>query len=148
MLRNKVINKRGRIQTEDHNYYLTDQVYLSQEDVRNIQMAKGAIAAGIELMAAYLNITVDEIDRCILAGAFGSFMNPHSACETGLLPEALQGKIVTAGNIAGSGAKMMALNKSQFELTQALVNRIEFLELASQPAFQRTLARQMSFQEY
>lgn len=147
MLRKGILNKRGRIQTEDHNYYLTSNVYLTQEDIRQVQMAKGAIAAGIRLMAEYLGITVSDIDRVILAGAFGSFMNPDSACRIGLLPEELQGKITAAGNIAGSGSKMLAMNKDQLTLSRTLVEKIEFLELASQASFQRTFAKNMAFRE-
>lgn len=147
MLDNGILNKRGRVQTEDHNYYLTENVYLTQEDIRQVQMAKGAIAAGIHLMVEYLGITVGDIDRCILAGAFGSFMDPESACRIGLLPEELRGKIKAAGNIAGSGSKMLAVNKGQLALAQRLVEKIEFLELASLPNFQRTFAKNMSFRE-
>lgn len=147
MLEKGVLNKRGRVQTEDHNYPLTDRVYLTQEDIRQVQMAKGAIAAGVCLMAEYLGITVDEIDRVILAGAFGSFMDPDSACRIGLLPEELRGRITAAGNIAGSGAKLLARNKNQLVLAQRLVEKIEFLELASLPSFQRTFAKNMSFRE-
>ena len=147
MLEKGVLNKRGRVQTEDHNYPLTDRVYLTQEDIRQVQMAKGAIAAGICLMAEYLGISVADIDRVILAGAFGSFMDPDSACRIGLLPEELRGRITAAGNIAGSGAKLLARNKNQLALAQALVEKIEFLELASLPSFQRTFAKNMSFRE-
>lgn len=147
MLRKGILNKRGRVNTQDRNYYLTDNLYLTQEDIRQVQMAKGAIAAGIHLMAEYLGIAVSDIDRVILAGAFGSFMDPDSACRIGLLPEELRGKITAAGNIAGSGSKMLALNKDQLALSQELVERIEFLELASQASFQRTFARNMTFRE-
>lgn len=147
MLSKGMLNKRGRVLTGDHNYALTDKVYLTQEDIRQVQMAKGAIAAGIHLMAEYLGITVSQIDRCILAGAFGSFMDPDSACRIGLLPGELKGKIAAAGNIAGSGGRMLALNKGQLKLAQSLVEQIEFLELASLPNFQRTFVKNMAFAE-
>lgn len=147
MLNKGLLNKRGRVQSEDHNYPLTESVYLTQEDIRQVQMAKGAIAAGIHLMAEYLGINVSDIDRCILAGAFGSFMDPESACRIGLLPEELRGRIKAAGNIAGSGSKLLAMNKGQLALSQALVERIEFLELASLPNFQRVFAKNMNFRE-
>lgn len=147
MLDKGILNKRGRVLTEDHNYFLTDKIYLTQEDIRQVQMAKGAIAAGIHLMTEYFGISVSNIDRVILAGAFGSFMDPLSACRIGLLPESLQGKIKAAGNIAGSGAKMLAMNKEQLALTQTLTERVEFLELASLPNFQRVFAKNMSFRE-
>lgn len=147
MLRRKLLNKRGRVLTEDHNFFLTGGICLTQEDIRQVQMAKGAIAAGICLMAEHLGIPVNDIQKVILAGAFGSFMDPDNACRIGLLPEALRGRIEAAGNIAGSGSKMLALNRDQLALTDELLHKIEFLELASLPSFQRTFALNMSFRE-
>lgn len=91
LLQGKRINKRGRIQdTREINGQryipLADDIYLTQDDIRQLQMAKGAIAAGIELMADHLGITTEQIDRILLAGAFGSFLNPESACRIGLPP--------------------------------------------------------------
>lgn len=140
------LNKRGRLAAGEA-FRLSEAVALTQEDIRQVQMAKGAIAAGIRLMAAHLGITAGDIDRVILAGAFGSFLRPESACRIGLLPEELAGKITAAGNIAGSGAKLLALDRSQLDLSQALLDRVEFLELAQEPLFQRTFAQNMTFRE-
>lgn len=145
----KLINKRGRIQaTEELDgqriIRLSENIYLTQEDIRQVQMAKGAIAAGIHLMCEYLSITPAEIQKVILAGAFGSFLTPESACRIELLPKELSGKITASGNLAGVGAKMTALNKEQFAFTEELVKRIEFIELADMPAFQKTFAKCMT----
>lgn len=152
LLDNKLLNWRGRMNTAEETdgqriVHLTDRIFLTQEDIRQVQLAKGAIAAGIRLMCDHLGITPAQIDRCILAGAFGSFLNPESACRIGLLPGELAGKITAGGNLAGVGAKMVAVNREQFALSQSLRSRIEFLELARVPAFQRTFARCMGFQE-
>lgn len=147
MLERGLLNSRGRVLTEDHNFRLTDEIYLTQEDIRQVQMAKGAIAAGICLMAEHFGITVHQIDRVLLAGAFGSFLNPANACRIGLLPEELAGKIQTVGNIAGTGSKMLAMDSSQLELTRSLVKKIEPLELASMPQFRRVFAKNMAFRE-
>ena len=147
MLEKGILNRRGRVLTENHNYSLTESVFLTQEDVRQVQLAKGAIAAGIELMAAYLGIRVEEIDRCLLAGAFGSYLNPDSACRIGLLPDALRGKITAAGNLALEGAKLLALDQRQLALTRELTERVEFLELATLPEFRRCFAGNMFFRE-
>ncbi len=147
MLDRGLLNKRGRVLKEDHNFPLRDDVVLTQEDIRQVQMAKGAIAAGIRLMAEHLDIRTVDIDRVILAGAFGSYMNPASACRIGLLPEELAGRITAAGNIAGSGSRMMAKDRKQLELAQTLVGQIEFLELANMPTFQRAFAKNMEFRE-
>lgn len=142
-----LLNKRGRIKNDDRIFYLMDRVYLTQDDIRQVQLAKGAVHAGILLMSKRLGVEVSEIQKVQLAGAFGSFLDPKSACRIGLLPEELLDKIEAVGNAAGSGAKMLACNKELLLFTQALAERIEFLELASLPEFSRTFAKSMNFRE-
>ena len=146
-IRMGIVNKRGRIQNEEHILYLTDAIYLTQEDIRQVQLAKGAVCAGIIMMAKQLGVSVEDIQKVQLAGAFGSYLNPENACRIGLLPEQLSGKIETVGNAAGSGAKMLACDKNMLELTGALANKIEFLELANLPEFAKTFAKAMNFRE-
>lgn len=137
------INSRGKILNEGHILTLTDKVFLTQEDVRQLQTAKGAIAAGVELMVKEMGIGLEDINQVYLAGAFGTYMDPKSACRIGLLPPALSGKITEAGNTAGSGAKRLLLDTGVLERSQTLVRRIEHLELASHPDFRRTFAKNM-----
>lgn len=147
MLQKGLINRRGRVLTQDRIWHLTPEVYLTQDDIRQVQLAKGAIAAGIRLMCDRAGITPDQIDRCLLAGAFGSYLNPDNACRIGLLPEALRGKIQSIGNGALGGAKMLAKDAKQMELAGELAKRIRVLELASLPGFRRTFAEEMNFRE-
>ncbi len=142
-----LLNQRGRILEVDgqRSIPLTGEICLTQEDIRQVQLAKGAIAAGILLMCENLGITPAQIDRVLLAGAFGTYLNPDSACRMGLLPEQLRGKIAAAGNLAGAGAKVMAMNRGEFEKTRYLAGRITHLELNRVPSFQRTFARCMGF---
>ena len=142
-----LLNKRGRIRNEDHIFRLTDDIYLTQEDIRQVQMAKGAIHAGITLMAKQLGIPVSDIQQVLLAGAFGAHLDPDNACRMGLLPPELAGKITSVGNAAGSGAKMLACDRHLLEQTNKLVRIIEFLELASLPEFPKTFAKAMGFPE-
>ena len=147
MLEQGILNRRGRVLTADHRYALTERVQLTQEDIRQVQLAKGAIAAGIELMACHLGIRTEDIDRCILAGTFGTYLDPNNACRIGLLPEELRGKIRSQGNLALEGAKMLVMDAQQRVLAQELTERVEFLELATQPGFQRCFAEHMFFRE-
>lgn len=142
-----LLNKRGRIQNEDRIFQLTENIYLTQDDIRQVQLAKGAIYAGIFLMAKQLGLEVKNIQKVQLAGAFGSFLNPQSACRIGLLPEELLDRIEPVGNAAGSGAKMLVCDQDLLPLTQELTEKIEFLELASLPEFPRTFAKSMNFRE-
>ena len=142
-----LLNKRGRIQNEDHVFLLTEKIYLTQDDIRQVQLAKGAIYAGIFLMAKQLGLEVEDIQKVQLAGAFGNYLNPESACRIGLLPEELLERIEAVGNAAGSGSKMLACDKDLLPLTQKLTEKIEFLELASLPEFSKTFAKSMNFRE-
>ena len=146
-----LVDMRGRLAaSSDHIdgervVRLTDTIYITQNDIREVQMAKGAIAAGITLMANQLGTPVSEIDRVLLAGAFGSFLQPESVCRIGLLPPVLLGKIQAVGNAAGSGAKLAACNRREFARTDELVKKIQFLELASLPDFRHKFAMNMRF---
>ncbi len=145
-----LINARGRLQTTeewegDRIVHLTDQIFLTQNDIREVQMAKGAIAAGIHLMARELGIAITDIDQVLLAGAFGNFLNPKNACRIGLLPPELIAKIKPVGNAAGSGAKLLACSQEELNRTDQLIRHIDFLELASLPDFQHEFAKNMRF---
>ena len=147
-----LINKRGRIQsTKETNgqrvLYLNNDIYLTQNDIHEVMLAKGAIAAGVELLAKTLGITVSDIDRVLLAGAFGSFLNADNACRIGLLPAGLEGKATAVGNAAGVGACRMALSRAEFERTAELLKHIQFVELANLPDFMTVFARRMGFTE-
>lgn len=142
-----LLNKRGRIQNVDHTFYLTEEIFLTQDDIRQVQLAKGAICAGIVLAAQQLGIEPGEVDRVLLAGAFGSYIDPCSACRIGLLPEELLSKIQVVGNAAGSGAKLLACDRDALPLAQKLAEQTEFLELASLPAFSSVFASAMGFRE-
>jgi uncharacterized 2Fe-2S/4Fe-4S cluster protein (DUF4445 family) len=142
-----LLNQRGRIENESRTIPLADQIQLTQDDIRQVQQAKGAIAAGIELMAEHLNIRLEEIERVYLAGAFGSYLNPGSACRVGLLPSVLEEKIVAVGNAAGSGAKLLIQDQQALERTDLLAAQIEHLDLASAPGFQRRFAQCMYFED-
>ena len=74
--------------------------------------------------------------KIVLAGAFGNYMNPASACRIGMIPPVLQDRVIPIGNAAGEGAKLCALSRKEFEYSQRLAKETEFLELASLPQFQ------------
>lgn len=93
------------------------KVYLSQKDIREVQLAKSAMAAGITLMADTLGIELEDIRKVMIAGAFGNYMSPHSACGIGMIPGELEERIVPVGNAAGEGAKIAALNIDEFRRT-------------------------------
>lgn len=111
-------------------------VILTQQDIREVQLAKGAIRAGIELMCERLGRQLEDIHTVLLAGAFGNYLDPKSACRIGMIPPCLEEKIQSIGNAAGIGAKLCAVNQEEFEYSKHLGAKAEFLELASLPQFQ------------
>ncbi len=122
-------------------------VTLLQKDVREVQLAKSAIRAGIELLSEKLGRDVTEIRRVDLAGAFGNYMNPASACRIGMIPPVLLERIVPIGNAAGEGSKACALSRKEFDHSRALAKHTEFLELASMPQFQDRFIDSLEFAE-
>ncbi|MCC8045760.1 MAG: ASKHA domain-containing protein [Clostridiales bacterium] len=155
-----IINRRGRLPAAvdcpafaqylgekdgERIFCLTDTIYLTQEDIRQVQMAKGAIAAGIELMAKELQIEVREIEKVYLAGAFGSFIRQESACAIGLLPKELAGRIQVIGNAALEGCRRMVCDQKYFYHSETLSRQIPALDLASIPGFARSYAKHMGF---
>ncbi len=122
-------------------------IYLSQKDVREVQLAKGAMAAGIQLLLEHLGRRVEDVQEVLIAGAFGNFMSPESACAIGLIPTALRRRIKAVGNAAGSGALLCALNSDNLERAANMVRNTEFLELASNPAFQDRFVEELMFPE-
>ena len=128
-------------------YQLCDGVTLTQKDVRELQLAKGAIRAGMMLLAETAGIAVEEIRTVYLAGAFGTYLTPASACRIGMIPPALEERIVPIGNAAGEGAKLCAVSRAEFDYSQRLAGSTEFLELASLPEFQDRFVDAMGFSE-
>ena len=127
--------------------YFTDRVYLNQRDIRELQLAKAAIAAGIQILCQRKGIRPADIQRVLIAGAFGNYLDPASACAIGMLPPELAGKITSVGNAAGEGARMAALNRGQFERSKVLAEKAEFVELALDPDFQDVYVDEMEFPE-
>ncbi len=128
-------------------YTLCDNVTLTQKDIREVQLAKAAIRAGIELLTENFGAKVADIRKVYLAGAFGNYMNPASACRIGMIPPVLLDRIEPIGNAAGEGAKLCALSSAEFAYSQQLAQDTEFLELASLPQFQDCYVDALAFGE-
>lgn len=122
-------------------------VTLTQGDVREVQLAKAAIRAGVELLCDHLGVNPGAIRRVLLAGAFGNYMDPASACRIGMLPPVLEDRIEPIGNAAGAGARACALDRDAFKRSRSLAAGTEFLELASRPDFQDRFVDALEFEE-
>ncbi len=122
-----------------------ETLYFTQKDVREVQLAKGAMAAGIQMMCRHLGVAVDEIKSVMIAGAFGSYMSPVSACGIGLIPPQLGDRVSAIGNAAGEGSKLCALSIDEYRRAARLARSMDYLELAADPAFQDVFVDQLEF---
>jgi uncharacterized 2Fe-2S/4Fe-4S cluster protein (DUF4445 family) len=110
------------------------RVVITQMDVRAIQLAKGALYAGCRLLMDHLGI--ETVDRIRLAGAFGAHIDPVHAMVLGLVPDCDPAHVTSAGNAAGTGARIALLNRAARDEIEAVVRRVEKIETAVEPRFQ------------
>ena len=112
-------------------------IAVTQLDVQEIQLAKAAIYAGARILMKHLHIGPREIQKVFLAGAFGTYVDPQSAVIVGMYPDVPLERVQFVGNAAGSGARMALLSKEVRENSDLIAQRIDYVELAADPSFQR-----------
>ena len=120
-------------------------VYLTQRDVRELQFAKASIATGWRLLMEQLKLNDEDIQQVLLAGSFGSYLSPASAIQIGLVPKIPVMRIVSAGNVAGEGAKMVLLSQPERNGATALLNEVEYVELSDRADFNDKFVVQLGF---
>ncbi len=122
-------------------------IVLTQRDIRELQLAKGAIAAGAAILMKEFGVKAEDLDHILLAGAFGNFIRRSMAKRIGLLPQIPSEKILYIGNAAGAGARMALLSrKCKMEANQ-IGERTQYLELAGRADFQDEFTSAMMFPE-
>ena len=117
------------------------EITITQKDVREIQLAKGAIRTGIETLLRAANRTADEIDQVLIAGAFGSYIDPASAVTIGMLPPIPLDRIQQVGNAAGTGARMALISMEQRALAAETARRVGYIELSGLRDFSRLFSQ-------
>jgi len=120
-------------------------VVLTQKDIRELQLAKAAIAAGIKILLKTMGAGIEDIDAVYLAGALGNYVHPLSAMRIGLLPEVNPEKIVSLGNAASTGANMILLSKHYWEKSAEIATSLEHLELSDHTDFFDSFIEEMNF---
>ena len=118
-------------------------IVVCQRDVRNIQLGKGAMYAGAKLMMRRLGL--EKLDKIVLAGAFGSYIDKESAAVTGLFPDCAQEKVYAVGNAAGDGARIALLNVDKRVQADQKAREVEYLELTVEPDFEKVFTEAMWF---
>jgi uncharacterized 2Fe-2S/4Fe-4S cluster protein (DUF4445 family) len=123
----------------------SSSVYLSQRDVRELQFAKGSIATGWQILVHELGIEIGDISQVLLAGSFGAYLTPLSAVRIGLVPRIALPRIVSAGNVAGEGAKIAALSLRERAEAQSILREVEYVELSGRADFNDLFIDQLAF---
>ena len=124
---------------------LSDCVFLTQRDVRELQFAKAAIATGWALLLEEFGVAESEIQQVLLAGSFGSYLSPASAIKIGLVPKLSVMRIMSAGNVAGEGAKMVLLSAQERHGANALLEEINYVELSDRADFNDKFVDRLAF---
>ncbi len=131
---------------EDNQFNITDSVYITQGDIRELQAAKAAIAAGVITLMHVANVSYDEVKKVYLAGGFGNFLDPKSAAKIGIFPQEALDKIIPIGNAALSGATLALLSDTHFEKSTDIADIAEHVELGNNPFFTDTYIDCMMFE--
>lgn len=131
----------------DDDVQLSPEVYLDQKDVRQVQLAKGAIAAGMRTLMRYAGVGEADVQRLYIAGGFGNHLNLRSAARIGLLPETLAERAVALGNASLGGAQRLLLDRSAWAAHLRIAEQSECLNLAEIPGFSDEFIECMMFEE-
>ncbi len=138
-----------RYLTRDENgngiFHLTNKVYLTAQDVRSLQLAKAAVAAGIKVLLDAEGMSAAELDGVYLAGGFGSYLDPASAARLGMLPDILSDKLCNPGNTSLAGASMAALDPEKLGRMRDIAQGCNYIELSGRSDFADAFAGSMTF---
>ncbi len=155
LLRQGILHKSGRLldhplveKAAGKKRLIIDQekgLFLTQQDIRQVQLAKGAILSGIQTMVQANNLSLGEIDQVMVAGQFGAHLKTESLIGTGILPRELENRIDYVGNTSKSGAYLCLLSGRERETAQKIAQDISYIELTRMPGFESSFARAMQF---
>ena len=128
-------------------FYLTadHSIYITQRDVRNLQLAKAAVCAGIFTMLKHANLEVSDIESLQIAGGFGAYLDLASAARIGLFPKELLPLASSVGNTSGEGATALLVSSAAHEREQRIVDVCDYLELSTSMDFNNFYIRMMEF---
>ncbi len=121
------------------------EIVLTQKDLSEIQLAKGALRAGINILMEDMQVQPEEIDEVIVAGAFGTYLDPHNAVRIGLFPPVRLARVRQVGNAAGVGAKQMLISRRARAEAARLAKEVDYLELTLHPHFAKRFADGMRY---
>jgi uncharacterized 2Fe-2S/4Fe-4S cluster protein (DUF4445 family) len=162
MLKVGILDKRGSFQMDERHirsrngkpeFILSPAVEtghhrditVTRKDVNEIQLAKGAIRSGIDILLDEAGINAQEVDKIVVAGAFGTYIDIGSAIKVGMFPDIPQGRFHQVGNAAGAGAKDLLISSDLRRKATEIKERVEYIELTTHQAFMTTFLERMYF---
>lgn len=126
---------------------VSTSIFLTQPDIRQVQLAKAAIRTGVEVLLEETALQPEDIDGVFVGGAFGSSVRAESLLALGVLPASLRGRIHSAGNVAGMGAKLALMFPERLADARRVARRLQHVQLAGRADFQERFARHLAFPE-
>jgi uncharacterized 2Fe-2S/4Fe-4S cluster protein (DUF4445 family) len=120
-------------------------VYLTQRDIRELQFAKASIATGWKILFGELGMEPEDVSQVLLAGSFGQYLSPAAAVRIGLVPRIALTRIVSAGNVAGEGAKIAALSLRERAEARSILGEVRYVELSGRSDFNDAFIDQLAF---
>jgi uncharacterized 2Fe-2S/4Fe-4S cluster protein (DUF4445 family) len=156
MLSNNLIDRRGAIHHSSRSgFQLVPQeesgnqrpITINRKDIHEIQLAKGAIRAGIEVLLNHAALDAAQIQQWVLAGAFGTHIDLGSAVRIGMFPNQPLERFHQVGNAAGVGARQMLVSTRQRQLASSFIDRVQYIELTTEPDFQDIYVESLFFPE-
>jgi len=133
MLDLKIVDETGRMKKE---YFNIGKIKITQKDIREFQLAKSAIRAGIEMVLIKAGISYKDLDKVYISGNFGNYINLENAIKVGLLPPLEMEKFVISGNTSLIGAELLLLDKNFVKKSESIINKIKYIDLSSSSEFQ------------
>ena len=162
LLKNNLLDRRGVLKGDHPNLHLEEKnthfelvpaeksgtgkdVSVSRMDINEIQLAKAAIRAGVEVLLTEAGIQDEEIQTFIVAGAFGTYLDIDSAVQIGMFPEIPRQRFQQVGNAAGGGARKLLVSKHQRQMADTLAGNVQYVELATHPDFMKIYVKALTF---
>jgi len=145
LVRVGIIGKTGRFSDKSKEFHITENVAITQNDIRQLQLAKGAVRTGIDAMLMARNISPDDIERVEIAGSFGYHLKESSLLDLKMLPESFRGKVSFVGNTSHSGGAALLLNTDLRAQMEKVVKSVQAIELADDDDFQKMFINSLGF---
>jgi uncharacterized 2Fe-2S/4Fe-4S cluster protein (DUF4445 family) len=153
--RSGILHKSGRLNAHPlvdkidgkKRFYLSREynIYITQNDIRQVQLAKGAILSGIQTMLEYNGMADNDIDEVVVAGQFGTHLKAESLTGAGLIPQDLEDKVKYVGNTSKSGAYLCLMAKDERQTIENLAEKIDYIELSRLEGYDNVFVKAMNF---